>query len=161
MFDSIDIRSIRKERNLTQTQLGILCGMGKSQVSRMERGLLGSPETISRILDAMGYDAVVSVIKREASSFDITTNLASYKRYNAEKYGIESLGLFGSYARGEQTPESDIYVIIKLTKPSLYKYAEIKEDLERLFKKEVDIVSLSSRMSDEFKMQLEKDAVYV
>ena len=161
MFDSIDIRSIRKERNLTQTQLGILCGMGKSQVSRMERGLLGSPETISRILDAMGYDAVVSVIKRETSSFDITTNLASYKRYNAEKYGIESLGLFGSYARGEQTPESDIDVIIKLTKPSLYKYAEIKEDLERLFKKEVDIVSLSSRMSDEFKMQLEKDAVYV
>ena len=40
---------------MTQEQVGILAGMSKSQVSRMENGKLGSPATFSRVLDALGY----------------------------------------------------------------------------------------------------------
>ena len=45
------LKSLRKSRNLTQEQLGVLAGMSKSQISKMEKGTLGSEETILRLLD--------------------------------------------------------------------------------------------------------------
>lgn len=43
------LKSLRKSRNLTQEQLGVLAGMSKSQISKMENGTLGSEETLSLI----------------------------------------------------------------------------------------------------------------
>ena len=165
MFNQIDIRQIRKSRGLTQSQLGVLCGMGKSQISRMEKGELGSPETIGRLLDAMGYVLVVEAMPKKRVNAKgkelVLDQLAAYKRNNAKKYGIESLGLFGSFARGEQKASSDVDIILSLSKPSLYKLAEIQSDLECLFKREVDVISANSRMTAEFKEQLKKDTIYV
>lgn len=39
---------------------------------------------------------------------EIIEILRDYKARSAEKYGIETLGLFGSVARGEQNEKSDI-----------------------------------------------------
>lgn len=38
---------------MTQEQVGILAGMSKSQVSRMEKGELGSPETYDRVISLL------------------------------------------------------------------------------------------------------------
>lgn len=96
------IKSLRKSRNLTQEQLGILSGMTKSQISRMEKGTLGSPETVNRLLEAMGYSIEVKVIDRYESANGersrIIDFLQSFKKHNAEKYGIESIALFGSFS---------------------------------------------------------------
>ena len=59
MYKVADIQSMRKARGMTQEQVGILAGMSKSQISRMESGKLGSPATYARVLDALGYKAVV------------------------------------------------------------------------------------------------------
>lgn len=45
---------------------------------------------------------------------EIIEILKDYKVRSAEKYGIETLGLFGSVARGEQNEKSDIDVCIRL-----------------------------------------------
>ena len=42
----IDLKEVRKSRGMTQEQVGILAGMSKSQVCRMENGTLGSPELL-------------------------------------------------------------------------------------------------------------------
>lgn len=60
------LKNLRKNRNLTQEQLGVLSGMTKSQISRMEKGVLGSPETINRLLEAMGYATELKVVDRYA-----------------------------------------------------------------------------------------------
>jgi len=165
MFGQIDIRSIRKSQGLTQSQLGVLCGMGKSQISRMESGELGSRDTLIRVLDAMGYQLVIEARpKRKEKTGEkdrILHQLSLYKRYNAQKYGIEAIGLFGSFARGDQREGSDIDIVLRLTQPSLYKLVGIQSDLQCLFKRDVDLVTTSSRMTESFKEQMEKDAVYV
>ena len=130
----------------------------------MERGELGGPETYARVLGALGYELYIEArllnpVENEKEA--ILRCLSSYKHNNAEKYGIETLGLFGSFAREEQTPKSDIDIVLRLKQPSLYKYSAIQTDLQNLFKRDVDIVSTGSRMNDSFKKQLEKDAVYV
>ena len=165
MLGEIDIRQLRKGKGLTQTQLGILCGMGKSQICRMEKGELGSPETIARVLEPLGYKLVIGAKRKSPKSpalrETVLDMLSSYLRNNSRRYGIESIGLFGSVARCDHKAGSDIDIIITLEKPSLYKLAAIRQDLETVFCRKVDLVSASSRMSEQFKQQLNQDVIYV
>ena len=161
----VDIKKLRKTRRFTQTQLGLLCGMNKSQISRMEKGTLGSPETVSRVLNALGYEIKYEVIDRY-SNYKTDTDvildiLKHFKETNAQKYGIIKLGLFGSYARGEQTPSSDIDICVLLEKPSLFKLAGIQYDLKEIFKKEIDLLSLSNSLPKDLINELNKDTIYV
>ena len=61
-LNEINLKRLRKSRGFTQEQLGIIAGMTKSQVSKMERGLLGSDATISRVLSALGYRTQITCI---------------------------------------------------------------------------------------------------
>ena len=80
---------------------------------------------------------------------------------NADKYGIESLALFGSFARNEQTADSDIDILVKLKAPSLYLYAGLKNDLESILCRKVDIISEKSILRQEFKESIKGDLIYV
>lgn len=159
------LKKLRLSRGMTQTQVGILAGMSKSQVSRMESGTLGSPETVERVLAALGYDMVISYRDvRPAGTTclqEIMDQLRVYYIYNKDRFGIEKLGIFGSVARSEETPSSDIDVIISLKKPSFFLYGEITRQLQEVFGRKVDLVSAKSHMPEEFKSQIEKDAIYV
>lgn len=60
----------------------------------------------------------------------------------AEKYGTGPIQVFGSYARGEATPDSDIDLLITPGKiRSYFKFATLAADLEDAFGKKVDAVS--------------------
>ena len=52
--------------------------------------------------------------------------------------------LFGSYARGEETPESDVDILVEFdrenAKVGLFKYCAIIMDLEKLLNRPVDLV---------------------
>ena len=159
------IKNLRKSRNLTQEQLGVLSGMTKSQISRMEKGVLGSPETVDRLIEAMGYAIEVKVVDRyetpDGERQRILDTLGNFKKYNAEKYGIESLALFGSFSRGEQNDESDVDVLITLKAPSLFLYAEIQAALESVLKRSFDLVSSKARKREGFDKEISKDLIYV
>lgn len=131
----------------------------------MEKGVLGSPETVDRLLDAMGYSIEMKVIDRYGAhggeKQKVLDILRNFKKYNTQKYGIEKLALFGSYSRGEQNEESDVDVLISLKSPSLFIYAEIKAALESVLNRNVDIVSAKSRMREGFYKEISKDLIYV
>ena len=165
MTPLVDIKKLRKTRLITQSQLGQLCGMSKSQISRMENGTLGSPETISRVLNALDYEVKLEIIDRRSiippKTEVILETLRRFKESNSEKYGITKLGLFGSYARGEQTPNSDIDICVALDPPSLFKLGGIYSELHELLNKEIDIVSLTGTNKEDFIKELNKDVIYV
>ena len=92
---------------------------------------------------------------------EILEKLREYKAEKADVYGIETLGLFGSCARGEQLPGSDIDVCLKLKKASFFDRMSIKEELENIFNCKVDVVSLGAMMRPLFRKNLERDAVFV
>ena len=160
-----DIHQMRKARGMTQEQVGILAGMSKSQVSRMESGKLGSPATFARVLDALGYRAVVhyedlwgsNTLGRE----QILSMLRVYYICNRSALGIERIGLFGSFARDEGRKDSDIDIIITLTKPDLFHYATIARQLETVFGRHIDLISSKSTFPESFQKRLEKEVIYV
>ena len=165
MITNVNIRQLRKARGMTQEQVGILAGMSKSQISRMESGKLGSSATYARILDALGYKAVVSYEDvRGGNSLgkeQILSMLKVYYLCNKSELGIERMGLFGSFARNEAGPGSDIDIIITLTKPELFLYSTITRQLETVFGRHVDLISSKSRLPESFRNHLEKEVIYV
>jgi hypothetical protein len=73
---------------------------------------------------------------------EIRKNLSFQKPYLAEKYGVVEIGLFGSYVRGEQKPESDLDILIELERPariSLMGLVELEYYLSDLLGLKVDL----------------------
>lgn len=165
MLNAIDIKALRKAKKMTQEQVGILAGMSKSQVSRIENGTLGSPETYQRVLSALGYKIVIRLEDtRSGNSLDADKIISMLKVYyicNFKKLGIERIGLFGSFAKGEAKEDSDIDIIISLKSPNLFLYSQIADNLETVFGRHIDLVSAKAHHTDKFKAQLEKEAIYV
>ncbi len=68
--------------------------------------------------------------------------LVSSKPELKKKYKVSELGIFGSYARGEQKKKSDIDVLVKFNpKASLFDFVGLGSYLEEKLKMKVDIVS--------------------
>jgi uncharacterized protein len=60
----------------------------------------------------------------------------------ARKHGAVRIRLFGSVARGEERPDSDVdFLVILEEGRSLLDFVELKLDLEDLFDRKVDLVS--------------------
>src|SRR2546421_8399815 len=64
----------------------------------------------------------------------------SRNRFAAE-YGVTRLGLFGSYAKGTATPDSDVDIIVEFERPLGLRFVEFAEELEHLLSKRVDILT--------------------
>ncbi|MBI5878175.1 MAG: nucleotidyltransferase family protein [Chloroflexi bacterium] len=58
------------------------------------------------------------------------------------RYNVRSLGIFGSYVRGEQRKRSDLDVLVEFAKsPDLFEFTALADDLEHLLGVKVDLVS--------------------
>lgn len=103
----------------------------------------------------------MDVLAAPISRDQIIEILRTFKNENAERYGIESMALFGSVARGEHNENSDVDLLIKFKSPSLYLYAELSDALEPILGRKVDIVSASAKKSPEFIDEISKDLIYL
>ncbi len=79
----------------------------------------------------------------------------------AKKYGIKSMSVFGSYARGEANDESDVDIIIdKGQVQSLIRYNMFVEDLEKCLGCHVDVVTTGIDDKD-FLTIIQKEAILI
>ena len=92
---------------------------------------------------------------------EILEILKKYKKENAKKYGINTIGLFGSFSKDVGKEKSDVDIIIEISEPDIYKLVHIKDDLENLLQKSVDIVRNREKMNPYLKKHIAKDAIYV
>jgi predicted nucleotidyltransferase len=75
---------------------------------------------------------------------DIERILKEQKSYSENKYFVSKIGLFGSYVRNEQSSESDIDLLVEFSKPVGFEFIELKDYLETLFNKSVDLVTVNA-----------------
>ena len=76
------------------------------------------------------------------------------------KYGINDIYLFGSYARGEAKSNSDIDIYCdKGNIKTLIDQSELEEELESALNKEVDIIFTTSILDEYFKEQIKEDMI--
>jgi uncharacterized protein len=78
-----------------------------------------------------------------------------------EAMGVRSLALFGSVARNEASPESDIDFAVEFTAPTTFDgYMNLKILLEDTLGQAIDLIPIQS-MKPEVKATMQKDIYYV
>ena len=92
---------------------------------------------------------------------EILRVLAQFRDRRAKEFGITRIGIFGSLARGEATDASDVDVVVELERPDLLLLVGIKQELEELLQRPVDVVQYRERMNPFLKKRILRDAVYV
>jgi len=86
--------------------------------------------------------------------------LLEQKVSEIRKFGVSRIGLFGSWVRGEEKPESDIDVLVEFVHPNFDQYMELKFFLEELFKRDVDLV-LADSLKEQIKPKIIREVHYV
>ena len=78
------------------------------------------------------------------------------------KYGINNIYLFGSYARGEANNDSDVDIYCeKGNIRSLINQVSLIEELEDALSKHVDIIFTTTRVDDYFKNSIMEDMIKI
>ena len=76
------------------------------------------------------------------------------------KYGINEIYLFGSYARGEAKSTSDIDIYCENGNiRTLIDEGKLIEELEEALNKDVDVIFMNSYINDYFKSQIMEDMI--
>lgn len=92
-------------------------------------------------------DSVLQLLRKE------------FPRFQRE-FGVQKIGVFGSVARGEDTEDSDVDIVVEMP-PRPYKLVHLKETCEELFQTQVDIIRYRKKMNPFLKECIDKEAVYV
>lgn len=71
---------------------------------------------------------------------DILSTLRSERDRLFAKHALTSMAVFGSAARGEQRPDSDVDIMVEFDTSKDYDFLDLAEELQQLLKRKVDLV---------------------
>lgn len=99
-------------------------------------------------------------MSKQLDKSTVLNYLKAHTKEFQEKYSVEKIGLFGSYAKDTATTDSDIDIFVKM-KPSLFDMVAIKEQIEHDLNKKVDIIREHKNIKPLFLQMIQKDLIYV
>lgn len=75
---------------------------------------------------------------------DELSKLIAEHQKELDAFGVKSLSVFGSVARGEAGPESDVDLLVEFKRPiGLFEFIDLQEFLEKELQHPVDLVTAS------------------
>lgn len=92
---------------------------------------------------------------------EIITTLKSERQFLKDNYGVESIALFGSYAKGLEQNSSDIDFFVEFKTPSFNSLMDLYTFLESKLNSKIDIVRKGPHLSKRFLTHIEKELIYV
>ena len=76
-------------------------------------------------------------------------------------FGVKKIGIFGSFAKGEQNKKSDIDILVEFNQPiGFFGFVELEDKLGKILKRKVDLVTKKA-LKPAMKQQVLKDVIYV
>ncbi|MEK6855980.1 MAG: nucleotidyltransferase domain-containing protein [Nanoarchaeota archaeon] len=132
------VLSVRAGKKISKKRiyLGVNLSQSETKVKELEADKKIKEDKINRTLAPI-KKVIISILK---------------------SYNVKKAGIFGSYARGENTKKSDIDIIIEPPKGMGYDFVGLALDLEKKLKKKVDLLSYNG-ISPYFKKSILEDEV--
>lgn len=92
---------------------------------------------------------------------DAISTLKEHVKLIRQKFGVKRIGIFGSFARGEEREDSDLDVLVVFEEgqKTFDNYMDLKFYLEYLFGREVDLVT-ERALKPQLKDIIMKEVVY-
>ncbi len=75
---------------------------------------------------------------------EIQNTLSNNRSILASRFKVKKIGIFGSLARGEDRERSDIDILVELYEPIGWDFVELKDFLEAILRRPVDLVTKNS-----------------
>jgi len=78
------------------------------------------------------------------------------------RYGVKRIGIFGSYARGDETRTSDVDVLVEFApgQATFDNFMQLAYDLEDLFKRKVDLLTVAG-IDKYIRSQVEHEVIWI
>ncbi len=89
---------------------------------------------------------------------DILKNDMQFLKGN---YGVETIALFGSYAKGIENTDSDVDFFVEFKNPSYSFLMGLYSFLENKLNSKIEIVRKGSHLSERFLNNIKNDLIYV
>lgn len=144
------LREARTNAGLSQVELARRAGVTQSVVSAYESGRRQpSLPTLTRLIEATGSTLEMTVRPQPPTSHrrlggHLGRRLRSRRDDVAAavgRYGASNVRVFGSVARGEETADSDVDLLVDLPEgASLFTIARLQRELEEILGARVEIV---------------------
>ncbi len=143
------LREARAAAGLSQAELARRAGVTQSVISVYEGGhRQPSVATLSALVAATGFELDLSVGPPRRGVQRLTGPVGRrLRRHRAQvlaitaEHGVKVLGVFGSVARGEDHPDSDIDLLVELPAGmGLFAVARVQSELEELLAARVDLI---------------------
>lgn len=91
---------------------------------------------------------------------EIRKILSSHKNNLCDRYSIKSLAIFGSYARKEQTEQSDLDLLVEFNERIGIRFIDLADELESMTGVKIDLVSKRG-IKDKYFNSITTDLIYV
>jgi len=91
---------------------------------------------------------------------DIEKIIEGRRDFLRENFNINKIGIFGSYARGEETEKSDLDILVNFSKPIGWEFIDLKDFLEEILGRKVDLVTTKA-LKSQLRDKILKEVVYI
>lgn len=144
------LATVRREAGLTQAELARRARTSQAMVARYETGA-ASPtvRTLARLLRAAGHELVLAGprVDRADAPGPIVALLRKHRveiRAAAEAIGASNVRIFGSVARGEDTPQSDVDLLVDFPaeERGLFPLLTLANEVETIVRRPVDVAAV-------------------
>lgn len=137
------LRAARTRAGLSQAALARLARTSQSAIARYETGVTApSLPTLERLLAASGGSLVVGRPRRSTGAVDRLHRSRAQLTAAGRARGVSSIRVFGSTARGDARPASDVDLLVELDPGrTLIDLIGFKQDAERILGKRVDVAT--------------------
>ncbi|MDO8964423.1 MAG: nucleotidyltransferase domain-containing protein [Coriobacteriia bacterium] len=168
----------RRVAAISQRELGERVGVKQQQVARWEatRYRTASLERVDSAARALALDVPLELpLAAETSAAygapdrattavrDLGDIVACIRANGAEfrdRYRIDRIGVFGSFVHGEQTPDSDVDLLVETKDPGGFRFISAAGFAESALGRRVDFIQPDS-LKDGLRERVLKDVVYV
>ena len=91
---------------------------------------------------------------------EILSLLVQNKAELKYRFKVRRLALFGSYARGDQKPDSDVDILVDIDPSVGLEFVTLADQIEQFLELPVELVSLRAIKPNKLKY-IERDLIYV
>jgi uncharacterized protein len=147
----------RRRAGMTQLELAGRAGVTQSVISAYESGRRQPAlPTLAALIEATGYELALGLRRQRGRLARLSGPVGRRVRRRrhdliaaAAAHGVANLRVFGSVARGEDHPDSDVDLLVDLRPDlSLFELGRVQAELEAILRARVDMVPAESLKPD-------------
>lgn len=162
------LREARRESRLSQSEVARRANIAQSVISAYESDQREPAlTTLRRLVEATGHRLVITFDRDPRSRLGLPdTRLGRRLRQkrrallaSAARHGATNVRIFGSVARGDERPDSDIDMVVDISKKmGLIALTSLEKEFREILGVPVDL-SVSSELGPRIKIEVDRDAV--